>query len=65
MRVFRLEVSVYNVYITNKFQITLGGGGGNPLVEVIVNSKEEALKTSFCPNYVSEFGLWLKLFQSL
>jgi hypothetical protein len=29
------------------------GGGGNPLTEVTVNSKEE----NFCPNYVQEFGL--------
>jgi hypothetical protein len=48
LRVLRLEVSVYNVYITNPFQTTVaqgGGGGGrgekNPLVEVTVKSKEE------------------------
>jgi hypothetical protein len=43
LRVLRLEVSVYNVYITNQFQSTFaqGGGGENPLVEVTVNSKEE------------------------
>jgi hypothetical protein len=30
-RVLRLEVSVYNVYITNQFQTTFaqGGGGGS------------------------------------
>ncbi len=33
--------------------LLLKGEGGNPLVEVIVNSKEE----NFCPNYVQEFGL--------
>jgi hypothetical protein len=51
----RLEVSVYNVYITNPFESTFarGGGGGwwNPLVEVTVNSKEEN-SHDFCPNYV-------------
>jgi hypothetical protein len=34
--VLRLEVSVYNVYITYQFQTTFA-----PLVEVTVNSKEE------------------------
>jgi hypothetical protein len=44
----RLEVSIYNVYITNKFQTTFarGGGGGDPLVEMPVNSREE---NSFVP----------------
>ncbi len=40
----RLEVSVCNAYIANQFQPTFprgGGGGGDPLVEVAVNSKEE------------------------
>ncbi len=45
LKVFRLEVSVCNVYITNQFQTNFaqggGGGGINPCVEVIVNSKEE------------------------
>ncbi len=46
LRVHRFEVSVYYVYITNQFQPTFahgggGEGGGNRLVEVIVNSKEE------------------------
>ncbi len=46
LKVLRLEVSVCNVYMTNKFQNTFaweGGGGGvsNPLIEVTVNSKEE------------------------
>ncbi len=42
--VLRLEISVYNVYITNQFQTTFAqgdGGAKNPLVEVTVNSKEE------------------------
>jgi hypothetical protein len=62
--VLRLEVSVYNVYITNQFQTTFAQGGGgvweggglNQLVEVTVNSKEEN-SSDFCPNYVLEFGL--------
>jgi hypothetical protein len=28
LRVLRLEVSLYNVYITNQFQTTFSGGGG-------------------------------------
>ncbi len=38
LRVLRLEVSVYNVYIQTTFA---QGGGGDPLVEVTVNGKEE------------------------
>jgi hypothetical protein len=50
LRLLRFEVYVSNVYITNQFQTTFargGGGGGikSPLVEVIVNSKKETLKT--------------------
>ncbi len=44
LRVLRLKVSVHNVYITKQFQTTFAqgeGGAKNPLVEVIVNSKEE------------------------
>jgi hypothetical protein len=36
LRFLRLEVSVYNVYITNQFQTTFA-----PLGEVTVNSKDE------------------------
>ncbi len=58
LRVLRLEVSVYNVYITNQFQTTFAQGEGelDPLVNVTVNSKEENYLT-FCPNYVPESGL--------
>ncbi len=28
LRVLRLEISVYNVYIKNQFQTTFAGGGG-------------------------------------
>ncbi len=44
MRVLRLEVSVYNVNVTNHFQTTFakgGGGGGYPLEVMTMNSKEE------------------------
>jgi hypothetical protein len=42
LRVIRFEVSFYYVYITNPFQTTFAhGGGGKPIVEVTVNSKEE------------------------
>ncbi len=36
--------------------LLLKRGGGGPLVEVTVNSKEESSE-DFCPNYVQEFGL--------
>ncbi len=55
MRVLRLEVSVYKVYITNHavlnhfFSRGVGGGG-----DLTVNSKEEK---DLGPNYVKEFGL--------
>ncbi len=41
MRFLILEVSEYNVYITNKPLLLKGAGEKNPLVEVTVNSKEE------------------------
>ncbi len=42
LTVLRLEVSVYNVYMTNQFQATFAeGGGGDLLVELTVNSKEK------------------------
>ena len=59
-RVLRLEVTVYNVYITNSFKaISLGGGGagGVPLVEVTVNTKED-----YCPNYV-QYSASVHVFQ--
>ncbi len=39
LRVLRLEVSVYNVYITKQFQTTFAQGRGNPLVDVSVNKR--------------------------
>ncbi len=44
LRVLRLDVSIYNVYITNQFQTTFAqeGEGEQPhLVDATVNSKEE------------------------
>ncbi len=51
MRVLRLEVSVYNVYITYQFKPHLlkVGREVKPLVEVTVNSKEENSE-DYCPN---------------
>ncbi len=45
LRVLRLEVSVYNVYISKKHVSNhfARGGGGNLLVEVTANSKEGQL----------------------
>jgi hypothetical protein len=43
LRFLRLEVSVYNVYITSFKPLLLKGGGGglSHLAEVTVSSKEE------------------------
>ncbi len=57
MRVLRLEVSVYNVYITNQFQTPFGQRGGVKSVEVTVEYSMEENSEEFCPNYVKEFGL--------
>jgi hypothetical protein len=57
LRVIRLEVSVYSVYITNPFQAFFagkGGGGGKILlVDVTVKNNK-----NFGPDYIQEFGLW-------
>jgi hypothetical protein len=47
LRVLRLEVSVYNVYITNQFPAIFAQEGGrlNQSVEVTVNSRRATLKT--------------------
>ena len=37
LRVLRLEVSVYNVHITNKFQTTFAGGGGVKFVSGVAD----------------------------
>jgi hypothetical protein len=50
LRVLRLEVSVYIVYITIQFKpLLLKRKGVKPSVEVTVNSKEENSE-EFCPN---------------
>jgi hypothetical protein len=41
-RVLRLEVSVYNVYITNQFQILFAQGGGGEAVKSV--SRAEFLR---------------------
>ncbi len=48
LRVLRLEVSVYNVYITGQFQTIFSQwvGGGVKLVEVNVNGTEDNPITS-------------------
>jgi len=61
LRVLRLQVYLYNVYITNQFKTTFaqrrrGGEWVNPSVDVTVNSKEEN-SWDFFPNYVQEFCL--------
>jgi hypothetical protein len=59
LRVLRLQVFVYNVYITNKYQTTFAQGGGRVKSlsrEVNLNSKEEKSE-DFCPKYVQEFGI--------
>ncbi len=58
MRVLRLGVSVYNVYIKKLVlnHFCSRSGEKNPKVEMTVNSKEENYK-DFCPDYFQEFGL--------
>ncbi len=41
-----------------------GGGWLKAVVEETVNSKEENSK-DFCPNYVQEFGLRIRLFTDI
>jgi hypothetical protein len=62
LRVFRLEVLLYHVYITNPLQTTFaqGRGGVKYISKVTVNSKEENSE-DFCPNHVQEFGLRRKV----
>ncbi len=52
MRGLRLEVSIYNVYITSQFQTAFSQGGReekNTLAEVSVNSKEIRLLSQLRP----------------
>jgi hypothetical protein len=64
LRVLRLEVSVYNVYVTNQFQTTFTQGGrgrGVMLIEVTVHSKEKKTRKTSAPimskNSASEMHL--------
>ncbi len=59
MRVLRLDVPAFNVYITNQFQsiFSWGGGGGRVKTRKYRGDCEEE---NFCPNYVPEFGLWVE-----
>ncbi len=60
LRVLRLEVSAYRVYITNQFQSTFAQGEEGSkfcYIEVTVSRKEKKSE-DFCPSYVQEFGLW-------
>ncbi len=61
LRVSRLEVFVYNVYITKPVSNHLcsraqGGGGIKIFIEGTVNSKEEN-SSDFCLDFFLEFGL--------
>jgi hypothetical protein len=40
LRVLRLEVSVYNVYITNQFQTTFAQGGGGGVKSVSIGDRD-------------------------
>jgi hypothetical protein len=59
LRVLRLEISVYIVYITNQFQTTFAGGGGGGVKSVSRGDCElqGGKLLDFCPKYVQEFGL--------
>ncbi len=54
LRVLRLEVSAYNVYITNPFQPTFAQRGEG--IKSFSRGEEDNSE-DFCPNYVQEFGL--------
>jgi hypothetical protein len=42
LRVLRLEVSVYNVYIANQFQTTFArGAGGGGVLNLFLEEKQE------------------------
>jgi len=56
VRVLRLEVSVYNAYITNQFQTTFAQGGRGVKSVSRGDCEYKGGKLFFCPNYVQEFG---------
>jgi hypothetical protein len=49
LRILRLEVSVYNVYLTNQCQTTFAQGGGSNICSRGDRSKEENFKIFFVP----------------
>jgi hypothetical protein len=59
LKVLRLEVSVFNVYITTQFQTTFTHVRGtvNPLVEVTAWDSKEENSSDFSSHYVQEFVL--------
>ncbi len=59
MRVLKLYVSVYNVYITNQFQTIFahGGRGVKSIIVVTPNSKVEN-SSDFCLDFDQELCLW-------
>ncbi len=59
LRVLRLKVSVYNVYITNQFQATFAQRGGVSRGDC---EKQGGKLLRLCPNYVQEFGLCILLY---
>jgi hypothetical protein len=60
LRVLSLEVSVYNVYITNLFQTTFAQGGRGVIKSVSKGDCEYkgGKLLRLLSNYVQEFGLW-------
>ncbi len=59
LRVLRLEVSIYNVYITNQFQATLLKKEGEGVKSISRGDCEYqgGKLLRLCPNYVQEFCL--------
>jgi hypothetical protein len=59
LRVLRLEVSVYNVFITKQYQPSFawGGGGGVGVKSISRSDCEQQGGKLYSPNYVYKFGL--------
>jgi hypothetical protein len=67
LRVLRIEVSGYNVYITNQFLCSRGERGFKSISRGDCEYQGEKL-LGLCPNYVQEFGLreeLLSIFRAL
>jgi hypothetical protein len=58
LRVPKLEVSVYNVYITNQFKTTCSRGGVKSVRRGDFELQGGKIFNTFFPGYVQEFGLW-------